>query len=352
MSVIGTTLKQPRVFAHDAVALKDLPGCTWRGASDAILIDPGSGFLGGRFLTSLSTPVTTSNAGNGLIIETANVSDTGEIVDFDITPCSYGNAYNIGDEVSINPQTIVHSTGVQNSGSGYPPFVPPTTIPTSGGSGTGMTVWYTDNGAGQITDVLIISYGSGYKDGDIITIDAGNNDATFSLAESKPAVFEINKLIYTDWAYGCPFTSAYMGLQSLKIEDKSAGADIGKSLYGDATDPLPGRENLLGEQNVNGNLGKIDQLSGFLKKTLYTYSCDCEEGSEACACTYETPGPGAALYIGAAMTSLTVIMESGNKVTYTNVPAGSFMPILCLTVCAAVPEDEAVDPREVILALF
>ena len=31
MSVIGTTLKQPRVFAHDAVALKDLPGCVYAG---------------------------------------------------------------------------------------------------------------------------------------------------------------------------------------------------------------------------------------------------------------------------------------------------------------------------------
>ena len=52
------------------------------------------------------------------------------------------------------------------------------------------------------------------------------------------------------------------------------------------------------------------------------------------------------------MTSLTVIMESGSKATYSNVPAGSFMPVLCLTVCAAVAETEGVDPKEVILALF
>ena len=45
MSVIGTTLKQPRVFAHDAIALKDLPQCVYRLVTDIELIDPKEGFL-------------------------------------------------------------------------------------------------------------------------------------------------------------------------------------------------------------------------------------------------------------------------------------------------------------------
>ena len=51
MSVIGTTLKQPRVFAHDAVALQDLPGCVYAGVKSIDLLtgsgDAGSGFEDG-----------------------------------------------------------------------------------------------------------------------------------------------------------------------------------------------------------------------------------------------------------------------------------------------------------------
>ena len=108
MSVIGTTLKQPRVFAHDAVALKDLPGCTWRGVKGLKLLDGGSGFIAGDYATWLSKPVTTSNAGNGLGLTVTNVDGNGIIIDEEILipQCDQGNAYNIGDEVSISSPTI------------------------------------------------------------------------------------------------------------------------------------------------------------------------------------------------------------------------------------------------------
>ncbi len=95
MSVIGTTLKQPRVFAHDAVALSDLPGCVWRGVKVLELLEPGSGFVAGNYTTWLSTPVTTSNAGNGLGITVVNVDGDGAITDeeTEIPACSTGNAY-------------------------------------------------------------------------------------------------------------------------------------------------------------------------------------------------------------------------------------------------------------------
>jgi len=165
---------------------------------------------------------------------------------------------------------------------------------------------------------------------------------------SKPAVYEVEALLYTEWDYGCPFTSPYMGSQGVLIGD-ATDANVGKPLYGDAS--YDGSATNLGEENVNGELGQIDQLAGFLKKTMYTYTCACEEGT--CSCTYETPGPGAALYIGAAMTNITLVMESGSVTTFNNVPAGSFMPVSALTVCAATPEaEEGVDPKAVILALF
>jgi len=347
MSVIGTTLKQPRVFAHDAVALKDLPGCVWRGAKGVAINSAGSGFTNGEYETWLSTPITTSNAGNGLKITVDGTGPTGEIAEFSVnTPCNLGNAYNVGDIVTINPPTLVHQTGMVAGGTGYPVGVTPPPVGTSGGSGTGMTVNYIDDGAGTVTSVTIVSEGSGYEDGDIITIDGGNNDATFSIAKSQPAVFEVEDLAWFAWDFGCPFTSPYMGSQKVIIEDVT-DPNVGEPLYGDSNYDASATN--LGEENVNGELGQIDQLSGFLKKTMYTYTCGCEE--DFCSCEYETPGPGAALYIGAAMTSITLVMESGSVTTFTNVPAGSFMPVSALTVCAAVPEDE-IQPEEVILALF
>jgi len=272
MSVIGTTLKQPRVFAHDAVALKDLPGCYWRAILSLSLLEAGSGFAVDTYESWLSTPATTSNAGNGAVINVAVVNGSGEIEEFGIEEtCGIGNAYNVGDEITINS-------------------------PTLGGD---------------------------------------------------PAVFKITALRWDAWDFGCPFTSAYMGSQKIMIEDVT-DANFGKPLYGNASYDASATN--LGEENVNGELGQIDQLPGFLKKTMYTYTCACE--NDPCSCTYETPGPGAALYIGAAMASITVVMESGSKSIFYNVPAGSFMPISALTVCAADPDDAAIDPLDVILALF
>jgi len=278
MSVIGTTLKQPRVFAHDAVALQDLPGCTWRGVKGLTMLTPGTGFVAAEDIpTWLSTPITTSNAGNGLIITVDTITGPDDAVDeFSITNfCSWGNAYNVGDIVTINS-------------------------PTLGG---------------------------------------------------EPATFQVDDLVWTDWGYGCPFTTAYMKSSSILIEDVT-DPNVGEPLYGD--DSYDASATNLGEENVNGELGQIDQLPIFLKKTLYTIGCECgaEGASPECNCTYETPGPGAALYIGAEMTKITVIMESGSKTIFHNIPAGSFLPISALTVCDATASDGAVDPKEVILALF
>jgi hypothetical protein len=334
MSVIGTTLKQPRVFAHDAVKLCDLPGCTWRGAKGVKLLTPGSGFITGIYDSWLSTPITTSNAGNGIKIEVNVVNLSGEIDEANTQfLCGWGNAYNVGDVVTINPPTKIHFTGIDNAGTGYPAGGAVT--PTTGGTGVGLEVTYTDDGLGAVTSVTIVNEGTGYTDGDVITIEAGNNDATFTIADSQAATFEVEDLAWTPWDYGCPFTSFYMGLQSIKIKDAS-DANVGKPLYGQALkceegtaydNPLPN----LGEANINGEVGPIETQDAFMHKVKYTISCECEEGP--CSCEYETPGPGAALYIGYDLNALTVIMESGNKTTYNNIPAGTFMPISALTIC-------------------
>lgn len=53
-------------------------------------------------------------------------------------------------------------------------------VPTIGGTGSGCTVGYTAV-AGGVTVVTISNAGSGYTVGDIITINAGNADATFTV---------------------------------------------------------------------------------------------------------------------------------------------------------------------------
>ena len=64
----------------------------------------------------------------------------------------------------------------------------------------------------------------------------------------------------------------------------------------------------------------------------------------------------AALYIGYPLNALTVIMESGQKATYYNLPSGTFLPISCLTVCNVdAAGEEPPSPGELkqyILALF
>jgi hypothetical protein len=355
MSVIGTTLKEPRVFAHDAVKLCDLPGCNWRGVKGITILDGGSGFTLGSYDTWLSTPITTSNAGTGLKIDAVSVGPEGQFDEPDIPTCGTGNAYNVGDIVTINPPTAIHFTGITNVGTGYAAAVPP--VNTSGGTGTGLTVTYTDDGLGSITGVTILTEGTGYTDGDVITILAGNNDATFTIGESQAATFEIADLTWTPWDYGCPFTSFYTALQNIKIKDIS-DPNFGKPLYGNADTCLeegyaPILPNL-GDSNINGHVGPIETQDAFMHKVKYTVNCECEEG--ACSCEYETPGPGAALYIGYPLNALTVVMESGQKATYYNLPSGTFLPISCLTICNVDGAgEEPLSPEELkqyILALF
>ena len=59
---------------------------------------------------------------------------------------------------------------------------------------------------------------------------------------------------------------------------------------------------------------------------------------------------GACLYIGAAMTSITVTMESGTPATFKGIAAGSFLPILVTAVTAATGAAALADSD--ILALF
>ena len=63
------------------------------------------------------------------------------------------------------------------------------------------------------------------------------------------------------------------------------------------------------------------------EKTAYTYSTSLPSGP------FQTPGPGATLYIGADM-DITVINEACTEVEYPGVASGSFLPVSVLSIVA------------------
>jgi len=68
-------------------------------------------------------------------------------------------------------------------GTGYGPTL--TNLPVTGGAGSGMLVDITEAG-GVVQSVTIVNAGTGYFDTDVLTIDSGNNDATFTLSQYFP----------------------------------------------------------------------------------------------------------------------------------------------------------------------
>ena len=253
MSVIGTTLKQPRVFAHDAVALKDLPGCTWRGIASV----------------QLDEITTEGSFGTGFVV---------------------GGCYNTYNE-------------------------------TSGGQGAKVLVASVNDAAiGDISEVLLCeepcTLGNAYNQGDVLTV-IWEPKGAFTEGTDCTGKVVVGTLTSTGWDYGCAFTP------------------IGSRFDIPDFEPIPEAYN---------------PMRAFRQKDIVRWQCDEE------TCPDESWGPGAALYIGYNLELLTVIMESGNKATYYDIPAGSFMPISCFTVCAAKGSGEdAPEPselKEYILALF
>tara|TARA_Y100000385_G_C13055860_1_gene621921 strand:+ start:56 stop:820 length:765 start_codon:yes stop_codon:yes gene_type:complete len=254
MSVIGTTHKQPRVFAHDATELINLPGCIYAG-------------IGGFDLIS------GQNAGTG---------------------------FELHDEAEKCYRTINETTG-----------------------GFGALISVTAVGPnGEIQEIEPCSCGEGtmYSVGDILTVVWEASD-TYSTGTDSTGFVQVDQIAFSPWEYGCPFSPMENRILSIEEIDK--------------------QDNVLNYKQT---------LTSFKQKDIVAWKCTGEEGKETCG--HETFNPGAALYVGANMDSIRVIMESGRETTFFNVPAGSFLPISVLTVCNATPTTEGIDPKEVILALF
>ena len=173
------------------------------------------------------------------------------------------------------------------------------------GSGVGATVevlTVTDPLVGDVATFTLTTGGEHYKVGDILTLIGGGSDDNCQI--------EIASITACDtWTWGDPIVP-------------TTGAIINYA---------------------------------FEKETYYWNDGSGVHAGRACS----------ALYVGANMTSITVIQE-GKAIqgaptapaaadtpttTYHNVPAGSFLPISVVTVTGATAEDE-IDEEDYILALF
>jgi hypothetical protein len=136
----------------------------WR-ANDARAYVDASGNLSIEALTAYeSITLSTSSANVGTyILGTTNVNNS----------ATYSSNFN---DVELEYATIavpgpVGSVSIFNGGTGYSSG---TSVATTGGTGSGLTVNTTVNASGVVTAVTVSSRGSGYLAGDLVTVAGGN----------------------------------------------------------------------------------------------------------------------------------------------------------------------------------
>lgn len=153
----------------------------WR-ANDARAYVSESGHLSIEALTEYEViTLNTASANVGTyILGTTNANNS----------ASYSSSFN---DIELEYATIavpgpVSSLALTNSGSAY---ASGTSVATTGGSGSGLTVNIVVNGSGAVTSVTPSSRGNAYMAGDIITVAGGNVDCKFKVTNVQNSNGEI-----------------------------------------------------------------------------------------------------------------------------------------------------------------
>jgi hypothetical protein len=153
----------------------------WR-ANDARAYISASGELTIEALTEYETmTLGTSSANEGkYILGTTTTSNF----------ASYSSNFN---DIELEYATIavpgpVSSIALSNAGSGY---TSGSSVATTGGTGSGLTVNVIANASGIVTSLTVSSRGNAYTAGDLITVAAGNNNATFRVVNVQNSNGEI-----------------------------------------------------------------------------------------------------------------------------------------------------------------
>ncbi len=152
----------------------------WR-ANDARAYVSGTGELRIEALTEyekLTLTTTSTNVGT-YILGTAGASNATYTSNFNGVDLSYGTIATPG------PVGVV---GVNNSGTGY---VSASSVATTGGSGSGLTVNIIADASGHVTSIVPSSRGNGYVAGDLVTVAGGNLNCNFRVVNVQNSNGEI-----------------------------------------------------------------------------------------------------------------------------------------------------------------
>lgn len=160
----------------------------WR-ANDARAYVDGTGKLRIEALTQYEVlTLSTSSANVGTyVLGTTNTNNSATYTStFNDVDLEYGTVAVPGPVSSINLIT---------GGSGYSSG---TSVATTGGSGSGLTVNTTANASGVINALTISSRGNAYVAGDLITISGGNANAKFRVVNVQNSSGEIKITEYDE----------------------------------------------------------------------------------------------------------------------------------------------------------
>ena len=184
--VTNNTLTQDQAFyvPKGAVGLTYLyPNNQGSSDSAASLTNGGQGYIAG------TTYNTSGGTGTGMTIRVDSIASATDTSVVTFTIINSGTGYNVNDFIQIvipggDQNAVVVLTSVVGpitltaGGTGYVDPIAGTTTTTGGGSG--LRVSCTILGT-TISSVTVIAFGAGYQVGDVVTIDGGNNDATFTI---------------------------------------------------------------------------------------------------------------------------------------------------------------------------
>jgi len=132
-------------------------------------------------------PASNMPIGNSVFVNPLGDDATGERENFHKPFLTLNSAKLAASPFLVNGGFIVAN------GTGYPAPAPQLDVPTTGGTGVGLTVDYEESFPGFIS-VTINTPGTGYTNGDIVTITGGNEDRTLQL--------NVAQVIDTIYVYG------------------------------------------------------------------------------------------------------------------------------------------------------
>lgn len=143
----------------------------WKANDSRVTVNPGNTITISGFTDKEKIAVTVPNAVGVYTLGTNGVSNGTYEYNFDGVYKLYETRQQVG---------LVSHLIIDHQGTGYT-SLDGETVETTGGTGVGLKVKLDVNGAGNVSDVSIVSTGRGYVVGDFVTAVGGNNNAVFKV---------------------------------------------------------------------------------------------------------------------------------------------------------------------------